>query len=178
MFVIRISHRFVAITLAAFMLIGSILIWGRGESRAQQEQGILPGGCVVSTGEQARLDANRETVLAYYDLSFNQGQPELACELYQGDHYIQHNPHAADGADAFIGFVNWFRSEHPELHMEFVRTIAEGDLVMTHSHQTLFPGDRGTAVMDIFRLEDGKIVEHWDVVQPVPAEAANDNTMF
>ncbi|MCB1218718.1 nuclear transport factor 2 family protein [bacterium] len=178
MLTIRISYRAVSFILATALIAGTLLGLGRGVSRAQSEQGILPGGCVVSTGEQARLDANRETVLAYYDLSFNQGEPEKACELYQGEHYIQHNPHAADGAEAFIAFVNWFRGEHPELHMEFVRTIAEGDLVLTHSHQTLFPGDRGTAVMDIFRLEDGKIVEHWDVVQPVPEEAANDNTMF
>lgn len=176
MIVIRLSYRTLAACLAAAIITTSIAIWG--SSRVQAQEGILPGGCVVPAADADKLEANRQAVLAYYDLSFNQGEPEKAVELYQGEQYIQHNPHAADGSQAFIDFVNWFRGEHPELHMDFKRTVAEGDLVVTHSHQTLFPGDRGTAVMDIFRLEDGKIVEHWDVVQPVPEEAANDNTMF
>ena len=164
--------RLLPVLLSVCLLISAI------SPAAQAQEGILPGGCVVLPGDEQQLEENRQVVLAYYDLSFNQGEPEQAVELYLGDEYIQHNPMAADGAQAFIDFVNWFRGEHPELHMEFVRTIAEGDLVMVHSHQTLFPGDTGTAVMDIFRLENGKIVEHWDVVQPVPEESANDNTMF
>jgi predicted SnoaL-like aldol condensation-catalyzing enzyme len=121
---------------------------------------------------------NTETVRAYYELAFNEGEPEEAVRRYLGDRYIQHNPQAADGAEAFIGFVRWYRGEYPQLHVEIKRTIAEGDLVVTHGLITTGPDDRGTAAADIFRLEDGKIVEHWDVLQPVPEAAANDNTMF
>ena len=106
------------------------------------------------------------------------GDPEGAVERYLGDRYVQHNPQAADGPQAFIGFVRWYRGEFPELRLEIKRMIAEGDLVVTHGLITTAPEDRGTAVVDIFRVENGKIVEHWDVLQPVPDEAANDNTMF
>jgi predicted SnoaL-like aldol condensation-catalyzing enzyme len=123
-------------------------------------------------------DPRANTVRAYYELAFNEGKPEEAVAKYQGDRYIQHNPQAADGPEAFIGFVNWYRGEHPELHVDIKRTVAEGDLVMTHGLITTSPEDRGTAAADIFRLEDGKIVEHWDVLQPVPEKAENDNTMF
>jgi predicted SnoaL-like aldol condensation-catalyzing enzyme len=121
---------------------------------------------------------NTETVRSYYELAFNDGRPEEAAAKYLGDRYIQHNPQAADGPDAFIGFVNWYRSEFPELHVEIKRTVAEGDLVVTHGVIKTSREDRGTAAADIFRLEDGKIVEHWDVLQPVPESAENDNTMF
>ena len=120
---------------------------------------------------------NTETVRAYYELAFNEGKPEEAVAQYLGDRYIQHNPQAADGPEAFIGFVNWFRGEYPELHVEIKRTVAEGDLVITHGLITL-AGGPWHGCGDIFRLEDGKIVEHWDVLQPVPETAENDNTMF
>ena len=95
-----------------------------------------------------------------------------------GPRYVQHNPQAADGPDAFIEFVTGFTAQFPELTVDVRRTVAEGDLVVTHSLLRTALGDRGTAAADIFRLEDGKIVEHWDVLQPVPESAANDNTMF
>jgi len=126
----------------------------------------------------ADLEANKRTVQEFYDLSFNRGEPREATERYLGPRYIQHNPQAADGPEAFIGFVTWYRGEFPELSVELKRVIAEGDLVVTHGVIKTSPEDRGTAAADIFRLEDGKIVEHWDVLQPVPEEAANDNTMF
>jgi predicted SnoaL-like aldol condensation-catalyzing enzyme len=121
---------------------------------------------------------NTEIVRAFYELAFNEGKPEEAVERYVGDRYVQHNPQAADGAEAFVGFVRWYRGEHPELHVDIKRTVAEGDLVVTHSLITTGPGDRGTAAADLFRVEDGRIVEHWDVLQPVPETSANDNTMF
>jgi predicted SnoaL-like aldol condensation-catalyzing enzyme len=126
----------------------------------------------------ADLERHKRTVRSFYERAFNDGDPEGAVEAHLGDRYIQHNPQAADGAEAFIGFVKWYRGEFPELRVEIKRVIAEGDLVVTHSLITTSPEDRGTAAVDIFRLEDGKIVEHWDVLQPVPTEAANDNTMF
>lgn len=93
--------------------------------------------------------------------------------------YTQHNPSAADGPQAFIDFVNFFKGLFPDMHIEIVRTVAECDLVVTHGHLTLFPGDRGSAAMDIFRFDEtGRIVEHWDVVQAVPETSQNDNGMF
>src|SRR5204863_3596350 len=97
---------------------------------------------------------------------------------YVGPYYRQHNPMAGDGPAPFIGFVKWFTGEHPQLRFDFKRFIAEGDLVVVHSHMIPVKGARGTAVMDIFRLEDSKIVEHWDVLQEVPEAAQNQNTMF
>jgi predicted SnoaL-like aldol condensation-catalyzing enzyme len=134
---------------------------------------------------KAQLERNRQTAIAYYTTAFNDGEPELAVELYvgvdeNGDKvYIQHNPSAADGPQAFIDFVNFFKGIFPDLNIDIVRTLAECDLVMTHGHLTLFPGDLGSAAMDIFRFDaTGRIVEHWDAVQDVPAESANDNGMF
>jgi predicted SnoaL-like aldol condensation-catalyzing enzyme len=123
-------------------------------------------------------EQNKQTVIDFYTKAFNEKKPEEAVESYLGSQYIQHNPQAGDGPDAFVQFVKWYSGEHPELSVEIKRAIAEGDLVMTHSLLKTSPDDRGTAAADIFRLEDGKIVEHWDVLQPVPETAANDNTMF
>ncbi len=97
---------------------------------------------------------------------------------YLGPHYRQHNPGAGDGPEPFIETVKRFAQNFPDLRMEPKRIIAEGDYVVLHSHLILKPGDRGTAVVDIFRLENGKIVEHWDVLQEVPEKSANNNTMF
>jgi predicted SnoaL-like aldol condensation-catalyzing enzyme len=126
----------------------------------------------------ADAETNKQTVVAYYNLAFNDKQPEEAAAKYIGDRYIQHNPQAADGPEAFIGFVKGLAQQFPEASLEIKRVIAEGDLVVTHSLLRMAPDDRGMAVVDIFRLEDGKVVEHWDVLQPVPETAANDNTMF
>jgi len=126
----------------------------------------------------ADLEENKRVVRAYYEQAFNDGDPEGAVERYLGERYVQHNPQAADGPEAFIGFVTWYRGQFPQLHVDIKRMIAEGDLVVTHSLITTSAEDRGTAAVDIFRVENGKVVEHWDVLQPVPEEAANTNTMF
>lgn len=120
---------------------------------------------------------NKQTVVAYLEQALNQKKPAEAADAYLGPDYIQHNPQVADGAEAFVGFVTGFTQQFPDLHLDIRRVIAEGDLVVTHGLLTVAPGDRGTAVMDLFRLEDGKIVEHWDVLQPVPEDAANANAM-
>lgn len=97
---------------------------------------------------------------------------------YIGDRYIQHNPQAGDGPQPFIDFVTGWTQANPNLRAEIKRVVAEGDLVVTHVHFKLHSQDRGIAAMDIFRLVDGKIVEHWDVIQPVSETPANNNTMF
>jgi predicted SnoaL-like aldol condensation-catalyzing enzyme len=125
-----------------------------------------------------QLEANKQIVRDFYDLAFNQQQPEEAVQRYVGAYYRQHNPQAGDGPEPFIQFVRGFAQAFPNLRVDLKRQLAEGDLVVTHSHLVRQPGDRGMAVMDIFRLEDGRIVEHWDVLQEVPDQAANTNTMF
>jgi predicted SnoaL-like aldol condensation-catalyzing enzyme len=124
------------------------------------------------------IETNKATVLAFYDLAFNQRRPEEAVERYVGDRYMQHNPMAGDGPGPFIEFVKGFTAQFPELSVDLKRVIAEGDLVVTHGLIKTSRDDRGTAAADIFRLEGGKVVEHWDVLQPVPETSANDNTMF
>ena len=124
------------------------------------------------------LEANKKIVRDYVELAFNQRKPEEAVAKYQGPYYRQHNPGAKDGAEPFIAFVKWFAQTYPSFRIDIKRIIAEGDLVVTHSHLIHEPNDRGTAVVDIFSLENGKIVEHWDVVQEIPETSANDNTMF
>jgi len=123
----------------------------------------------------ADIEANKRAVVEYYELAFNQHQPEEAVARYQGSEYIQHNPQAPDGPEAFIGFVHAF----PQASVDIRTVIAEGDLVVTHSLIRFSDEDeRGTVAVDIFRLDDGKIVEHWDVLQPFPETSENDHPMF
>ena len=136
------------------------------------DRDALEGG-TVSDAEN-----NKQTVIDYYNMAFNERKPAEAAQKYGGDHYIQHNPQAPDGFEAFIQLVEGFVEQFPQLSLDIKRAIAEGDLVVTHSLLKTSPEDRGSALADIFRLEDGKVVEHWDVVQPVPESAANDHPMF
>ena len=123
-------------------------------------------------------EKNKNNAMAFYDLMFNQNKPEQAIEQYVGAEYIQHNPHVGDGKQAFIDYFKRMAAEYPDKRVYFKRAIAEGNLVALHCQQ-IWPGDHEYAGIDIFRFDGaGKIVEHWDVLQIVPGESANENGMF
>ena len=122
--------------------------------------------------------SNKKIVRDFYELAFNQHKPTEAAKRYIGSRYIQHNPYVPNGAEAFYSYFEGFFKEHPKSRVEIKRVLADGDLVVLHLHSITDEQDRGRAIVDVFRVEDGKIVEHWDVTQEVPAASANSNTMF
>ena len=127
--------------------------------------------------DAATLEANKKTVLEFYEAGLNKKDFEAASKFFR-PRYVQHNPTAPDGVEGFKAFLGFLREKFPDSHSEIKRSFADGDYVILHVHNVPNPGDRGSAIVDIFRLENGKIVEHWDVVQPIPEKTANTNTMF
>ncbi|WP_417609239.1 nuclear transport factor 2 family protein [Owenweeksia hongkongensis] len=123
------------------------------------------------------LEENKQNAIAFYKMAY-EGNPTKAVELYVGDEYIQHNPLVADGPQPFIDYFERMYREYPVKSINFVRSVAEGDLVALHTHQ-VWPGDDQYITMDFFRFNaNGKIVEHWDSIQQVPKTSANNNTMY
>ncbi len=123
------------------------------------------------------LEKNKKNAVAFYKTAY-EGNPTKAVTLYVGDKYIQHNPLVGDGKQLFIDYFEKMAREYPYKSIEFVRVVAEGDLVALHTHQK-WPGNEEYVTMDFFRFdENGKIVEHWDAIQQIPEESANGNTMY
>lgn len=126
----------------------------------------------------AHPDTNTKAAVAFYAMMFNDCQPARAIEMFAGADYIQHNPHVRTGKQGFIAYFERMARDYPGKKVIVKRTVAEGDMVVLHCHQ-IWPDDLEYAGMDIFRFDDqGKIVEHWDVLQTLPATSAHDNGMF
>ena len=125
----------------------------------------------------SNLEKNKQNAIAFYKMAY-MGQPKAAVDKYVGEVYIQHNPDVADGKQGFIDYFDRMQSEYPDKSIEFVRAVAEGDLVSLHTHQ-IWPGNDQYITMDFFRFDaNGKIVEHWDAIQRIPETSAHNNTMY
>ena len=123
------------------------------------------------------LESNKRNAIAFYKTAYL-GDPAKAVEMYVGAEYIQHNPLVGNGKQAFIDYFTEMAEQYPKKEIEFVRAVAERDLVALHTHQT-WPGNEEYVTMDFFRFDpDGKIIEHWDVIQEVPIETKNGNPMY
>ncbi len=125
----------------------------------------------------ADAEANRKVVLDFYEKGLNQKDADAAIAL-MGNRYVQHNPGAPDGPEGFRKFIGFLKEKFPNSKSEIKRSFVDGDYVILHVHAVREPGTRGNAIIDVFKLENGKIVEHWDVVQPIPENPANNNGMF
>lgn len=124
------------------------------------------------------LERNKENAEKFYDLAFNQCKPEEAVEKYVGADYIQHNPNVKDGKKGFIEYFKNLAGKYPGKKVHFKKIIAEGDYVVLHCYQE-WPGDSDYAGIDIFRFDgNGKVIEHWDVLQSIPDNSVNQNSMF
>lgn len=141
---------------------------------------ILTGGQAMAQDtrrDHATEEANLKLVVNFYEQFFNKHEVARAAEVVS-ENYKQHNPEVPDGKKPFVDYFSQFFKETPQSKARIVRTATSGDLVWLQVHSTNSPSDRGQAVLDIFRVKGGKIVEHWDIIQDVPAQSANGNTMF
>jgi len=133
----------------------------------------------ANAASKKQMEANKKTVAAFYDAVLNKKDYNLALTFIGKAGYKQHNPTAKDGVEGMQGFINFLKDKFPNNKSEIKRIFADGDYVIVHVHAVREPGTRGNAIMDIFRLDEkGKVVEHWDAVQPIPETAQNTNTMF
>ena len=142
---------------------------------------ILLALCAVAPSAFAAdpaTEANKKLAVDFFNRVLVEKKPQEGFDKYAGKNYIQHNPVAGDGHAPAIKFLtDWF-AKNPRAVIQIKRVIAEGDLVAIHHHMRTSPEVRGMAAVDIFRVENGKVVEHWDVVQPIPEKSANDHPMF
>jgi predicted SnoaL-like aldol condensation-catalyzing enzyme len=135
------------------------------------------GAQAALAGESTQEQANKKAVIAFYDAALNRLDYDAAAK-FLGDGYRQHNPTAADGKEGLKAFLTYLKTNFPQTHSEITASFADGDYVILRVHAVRTPGTLGNAIVDIFRLEKGKVVEHWDSVQPIPDKSANSNTMF
>jgi predicted SnoaL-like aldol condensation-catalyzing enzyme len=139
--------------------------------------GLLVSSAPIPAAADDTREANKKTVVEFYEAAINRKDFEAASKFF-GPRYVQHNPNAPDGIEGFKAFLGFLREKFPQSRSEIKRVWAEGDYVILHVHAVRTPGARGSAIVDVFKLENGKIVEHWDVIQEIPEKAANNNGMF
>ncbi|PZN34981.1 MAG: polyketide cyclase [Proteobacteria bacterium] len=152
--------------------------------------GVAVSGCAPSVSDMPRerhdaaaealerTAANKQLVIDMWHTIFTEKRVREGFERYISANYIQHNPLADDGPHSAMEFLSTWFETHPQAIVEVKRVIAEGDLVVIHHHMRTSPEDRGSAAVDIFRVENGQVVEHWDVVQRMPETSANPHPMF
>ncbi len=131
----------------------------------------------VYAANYKQQEINKQNVIEFYDKAINQKDFDGAAK-YLGSRYTQHNPTAEDGPQGLKTFIQYLRKNFPDAHSEIKRVFAEDDYVILHVHSIREPNTRGRAIFDLFKLENGKIVEHWDAVQDIPEKSANPNGMF
>ena len=139
--------------------------------------GLLVSSAPIPAAADDTREANKKTVVEFYEAAINRKDFEAASKFF-GPRYVQHNPNAPDGIEGFKAFLGFLREKFPQSRSEIKRVWAEGDYVILHVHAVRTPGARGSAIVDVFKLENGKIVEHWDVIQEIPEKAANNKGMF
>ncbi|ALH95148.1 ester cyclase [Acinetobacter equi] len=127
---------------------------------------------------KSQTEQNRNIVLDFYQGVFQKHHVKAYADRYIGDQYIQHNPYVSDGKAPFVNYFTQYFKENPTAQNTIKRAITDGDLVVLHVHSKQNEHDKGQAIVDIFRIENGKIVEHWDVIQNIPEQSANQNSMF
>ncbi|MGJ4926340.1 nuclear transport factor 2 family protein [Bradyrhizobium sp. HKCCYLS2038] len=136
----------------------------------------LSAPAMAERAYSADEERNKAIVLDFYEQGLNR-KDFAAASKYLGT-YIQHNPNAEDGPEGFRKFIEFLKAKYPQSHSEITKVLVDGDFVILRVHALREPGTRGNAIVDIFRLKDGKIEEHWDSVQPIPEQSANTNGMF
>ena len=141
---------------------------------------LLLAACLFATaalaGNSAKEEANKKLVTEFYEKVLNQ-KDIAAIDKYVGP-YRQHNPMAPDGAEGLKEYIAYLRESAPQFKAEVKKVLADGDFVILHVHAVPAPGARGLAIVDIFKVANGKLVEHWDVIQEIPEKPANNNSMF
>lgn len=168
------SQRITMITALSVLLLASGCSFKSKNNAVVEEQ----SSNYNSMNNTRNSDQNKRIVRDFYEGVFLRHQVEEFSNRYIGEKYIQHNPWVADGKEPFVEFFTQYFKDNPQAKNVIKRVIAEGDLVMLHVHSTKNDRDRGSAVIDIFRVENGKIVEHWDVQQDIPERSRNNNGIF
>lgn len=174
----KLDKNLIIIIISVFILgIVSTLIFqastGKNKGNAIKSENVAS----VSKDNVTEKEKNKKMVVDFYNEVFNKHNIDIIPK-YVSEDYKQHNPFVADGRKAFMDFFKEDFVKNSNSSAEIKRVVAEGDTVALHVHSRTNSQDKGVAIVDIFRIKDGKIVEHWDVIQEIPNETANNNTMF
>ncbi|MBB5368325.1 MULTISPECIES: nuclear transport factor 2 family protein [unclassified Janthinobacterium] len=166
-----------ALFTAAVLIASALTLAVPAAARADELSSAIDAGPAAVKQYRDKLEQNKKTVIAFYNKALNDKDAEAALQ-FVGLTFRQHNPAADDGRDGFRKFIKWVHDDHPNSHAEIRQAFADGDYVILNTYIKRFPDERGLAVGEIFRLENGKIVEHWDRIQALPETSKNTNTMF